>query len=503
MRETTLTLLCCLLACLTSSLLHQPFKFQSTSNVYFNHLSSQLELASSTKQSIVSTKPELSKSWSKPRNNYSNNSKERYTFDSNRNPNNNKQRIQYNNPKRQKLEDYIARLQALNLSEGNSEEFTSTLKHLAANIEVLSNSSRSSKDVVNIIQAIFDKFRPNIWYILRNNIADLIWSCGKLGFKIHKQRETCYSLLKAFIDAERGYDAYALAKSLIGLCKVGIKLSHMSLEDRQQFFRVVLNISNIIDDRGIANTVYSLAVMNTSVNDLPVGVSSFLLSSVEDNILLMNPQGVANTIYSLGVIGYQWSSLSSGLRNRIETKLPNSLANMTSQGLANTYYGLGSMKFPFFLTDSNLRKSILMNQESKISNMSTVGISSSLYGLAFMGVSWHDWKEGTADRLELAIASSIRLMDQRALASVICSLGKLEVKWLELNPDTKIMLIERVVALVLSMSPQEVSSLCYGFSSMNARWRLWSVNTQGRLMKAIEMTVKDMDCQDFGKLIYG
>jgi hypothetical protein len=215
-----------------------------------------------------------------------------------------------------KFESYLKQLEGMNASVLSPEKFVEVLKNIAA-VHPFRDAPRLSNISLVLLPHVL-KFHKHI--ILQHKpalLADLLWSYGRVEFTV-AQFALCTQAFEAFLHLS--HDMYTFSRGLYGGSRMGVDVQQLSSNRQEQLYQHVVNLSDSLDERGLANILYSLAIMNVSASSMNGEALEGLLEKAEELLYRMEAQGVANSIYAFGNVYFL-------LHNNLSTRLSSFLSH--------------------------------------------------------------------------------------------------------------------------------------------------------------------------------
>src|SRR5579871_5408630 len=184
-----------------------------------------------------------------------------------------------------------------------------------------------------LIQARLDRLRiPHVFSAL-----------ARLGFSV--QDEKCFprplrdGLLQALRGQASSFTMIETTMTLHALATLGFSGSDIST----QIITALDDHVIAFDSQGIANTLWALATMGLTWQEISAALRGKLWVAVDRNVDHFNPQDIANTLWALATMGLTWREISVALRDKLWAAVDHNVGHFNSQEIANTLWALVTM----------------------------------------------------------------------------------------------------------------------------------------------------------------
>jgi len=305
------------------------------------------------------------------------------------------------------------------------------------------------------LDKILDRLIPQTGSLVCNQLANLVSSLGKLGYKDH---DRITRIMTEIIKSEKiiQFTASALCLTLHGLASTGFRIGPI-LGGLLQEIILPSRIQQFSNSQ-LALMMYSIGKIGIEDQRVIQPMSDEIFK--DDRISQMDNQGLTNILYGLS----QLEQFDEGVWEKLTTEIstPQRIKNFKALELSLIFYAFGMKK---------LRKPILnelvleMKKEERLEEFSTVGLASTLYSLAQLEMNEME----VVEKLVMRFIQEDHLLKATPhhLGNVVYALGLLNYRNKEIMKPLKIEILKE--ERLSGFSRRALHNLVFGFAQLKYR----------------------------------
>eukprot|EP01038_Epipyxis_sp_PR26KG_P007355 gene7355-10025_t len=335
-------------------------------------------------------------------------------------------------------------------------------------------------------------------------LTNLISSLGLLGYKFNIRNEIIF--IDHLYSMYSSLSVFDLSRLLVGMARVQIRWdSIMNSKSYDDFINYITNSIMKMDEKGVADILWSLSSMNAQWTNLPSTTKNGLLNSVEKNMEKFSSYTLSSVVFSCAKMGVKWHQFSLRVRKSMLICIQRTLDEFSAQQSSKILWAFGSLLIPNNDYPSNeiiyqLISNLMKEKKSKMGN--AISAAQALTGIAKIGISWGQYPKSTREILLEQFLRVIQSPNDRGLVNIVWAMGCMKISPENIRDDILNLLLLRIVQVLPASTGYELSSIICGLAKMDYTWTSLPLFLREALMSNIVRMEETLNASDCAAIIW-
>ena len=233
-----------------------------------------------------------------------------------------------------------------------------------------------------------------------------VWALGSLCCPQNAISMQCLEILSTNMNKiKRSQTGSGIASSqlLTGLAKMQLDWKMLSDSMRSDVLEHIVRVCHTTNDRGIANSVWSLGSMRVPKVQMSNAICSIVFRGSASALRSCSHWSLSNILWGLARCGFEWSELGDELREAIMANVARVAGQMNSVDVGVVVWSLGSKEAPLYSLPKFFKEAILAATEVNLERVKSQELASLIWGFSGCGMSWDMLPPTTAWSLNVAL----------------------------------------------------------------------------------------------------